>query len=207
VVTSSAVLGRFHLQAEGVSAHCGVDFERGASAVRELAVKVEDLELLSEPEKGILVNVGVFQGGEARQVIPAFAEMHIDFRAPNQMECDILITKIQRIASKTQNEKVNISLNGGQTRPEFLRSPGTLYLYRTAAEIAEDMGMVLPEVHTQGGSDGSFTAALGVPTLDGLGPISFDDCSRNERVVIDSLAPRAELMARLIALVSDETND
>jgi glutamate carboxypeptidase len=207
VVTSRAVLGRFHLQAEGVSAHCGVDFERGASAVRELAVKVEDLELLSEPGKGILVNVGVFQGGEARQVIPAFAEMHIDFRAPNQMECNILITKIRQIAIKTRNEKVNISLNGGQTRPEFPRSPGTLYLYRTAAEIAEGMGMALPEVHTQGGSDGSFTAALGVPTLDGLGPISFDDCSRNERVVIDSLAPRAELMARLIALVSDETND
>jgi glutamate carboxypeptidase len=207
VVTSRAVLGKFHLQAEGVSAHCGVDFERGASAVRELASKVEDLEMLAKPKKGILVNVGVFHGGEARQVIPAFAEMHIDFRAPNQTECDTLIAKIQRIALKTRNEKVSISLNGGQTRPEFPRSQGTLHLYRTAVVIADDMGMALPEVHTQGGSDGSFTAALGVPTLDGLGPISFDDCSRNERVVIDSLVPRAELMARLIAQVSDETNE
>jgi glutamate carboxypeptidase len=207
VVTSRAVLGKFHLQAKGISAHCGVDFERGASAVRELARKVEALETLAVPEKRILVNVGIFRGGEARQIIPAFAEMHIDFRAPNQAECDILIPKIRKIALNTQNDNVTISLNGGQTRPEFPRSPGTLHLYRSAAAIADDMGMPLPEVHTQGGSDGSFAAALGVPTLDGLGPISFDDCSRNERVVIDSLVPRAELMARLIVRVSNESND
>jgi glutamate carboxypeptidase len=207
VVTSRAVLGKFHLQANGVSAHCGVDFERGASAVRELASKVEALEKLAIPEKGILVNVGVFRGGEARQVIPAFAEMHIDFRAPNQSECDILILKIKKIAFDIRNDKVTISLDGGQTRPEFPRSPGTLHLYSVAVAIADDMGMPLPEVHTQGGSDGSFAAALGVPTLDGLGPISLDDCSRNERVVIDSLVPRAELMARLIAWLSDETKE
>lgn len=203
VVTSRAVLGKFHLQAQGISAHCGVDFERGASAVRELAGKVEALEMLAVPEKEILVNVGIFRGGEARQVIPAFAEMHIDFRAPNQAEGDRLIARIRKIALSARNDKVKISLSGGQTRPEFPRSPGTLHLYRTAAAIAADMGMPLPEVHTRGGSDGSFTAALGVPTLDGLGPISLDDCSRNERVVIDSLVPRAELMARLIAQIGD----
>ena len=206
VVTSRAVLGRFHLTAEGISAHCGVDFERGASAVRELAGKVEALEMLAEPEKEILVNVGVFKGGEARQVIPAFAEMHIDFRAPDQSRGNLLIDKIKEIALSTRNHRVKVSLTGGQTRPEFPRSPGTLHLYRIAAEIAEDMGMPLPEVHTRGGSDGSFAAAMGIPTLDGLGPISLDDCSRNERVVIDTLVPRAELMARLIARLSDESN-
>lgn len=199
VVTQRAIMGKYHLTATGVSAHCAVNKGEGVSAIRELAVKVEPLESLSQIEKGISINVGVFNGGEARQVIPAFAEMEIDFRAPNQEEADKLVTQLKNIALTPINSKVKLILEGRQSRPEFPRSEGTLKLYSQALEIAQTMNMPLPEIHTKGGSDGSFVAALGVPTLDGLGPIALDDCSRRERVPISSIIPRTKLLANLIA--------
>ena len=199
VVTKRAVMGRFTVTAHGVSAHCAVNKGEGASAIRELAAKVAPLEDLTHLDLGILVNVGLFKGGEARQVIPAKAEMEIDYRAPNQELADRLAEDIRRIALTKLNPKVSIEVTGRQSRPEFPRSPGTLDLYGRALAIAGDLGMPLPEIHTKGGSDGSFVAALGVPTLDGLGPIALDDCSRRERVVISSIMPRTLLLARLIA--------
>jgi glutamate carboxypeptidase len=171
----------------------------GASAIRELAAKVSPLEDLTQLDEGILVNVGILKGGDARQVIPARAEMEMDYRAPTQEEADKLVAKIREIALLQQNPSVTLELEGRQSRPEFPRSPGTVSLYRRALAIASEMGMPLPEIHTRGGSDGSFVAARGVPTLDGLGPIALDDCSRRERLLIKSLVPRTQLLARLIA--------
>lgn len=199
VVTKRAVMGRFTLTAHGVSAHCAVNKGEGASAIRELAAKVSPLEDLTRLEEGVLVNVGLFKGGEARQVISAHAEMELDYRAPNQEEADKLMEDIRRLALTRLNDKVRLTLDGRQSRPEYPRSPGTLDLYHRALAIAEDMGMPLPEIHTMGGSDGSFVAARGTPTLDGLGPIALDDCSRRERVLISSILPRTTLLARLIA--------
>ncbi len=199
VVTQRAVMGRFTLAAHGVSAHCAVNRGEGASAIKELAAKVSSLEDLTHIRKGILLNVGIFKGGEARQVIPAKAEMEMDYRAPNQEEADKLVADIRKIALFQQNSKVTLKLEGRQSRPEFPRLPGTVSLYRRALAIANEMEMPLPEIHTRGGSDGSFVAARGVPTLDGLGPIALDDCSRKERLLIKSILPRTLLLARLIA--------
>jgi glutamate carboxypeptidase len=102
--------------------------------------------------------------------------------------------------------RVRVSAEGVQTRPAFPRSEGTLHLYRLAAGIAGELGLPLPEVHTRGGSDGSLVAALGVPTLDGMGPVSLDDCSLKERVVVGSLVPRALLLANLILALDRERN-
>jgi len=199
VVTKRAIMGKYRLVATGVSAHCAVNKGEGVSAIRELAAKVDLLESLSQIDKGISINVGVFRGGEARQVIPAFAEMEIDFRAPNQKEADKLVVQLKEIALTPINSKVKLTLKGQQSRPEFPRSEGTLKLYSQALAIAQTMNMPLPEDHTKGGSDGSFVAALGIPTLDGLGPIALDDCSRRERVPINSIIPRTKLLANLIA--------
>jgi glutamate carboxypeptidase len=206
VVTSRSVVGKFVVRAEGRSAHCGVDYERGASAVRELALKVPALEALTRLEEGIIVNVGVFQGGEARQVIPAAAEMLVDFRAPDQVEAERLMARIQSVATTPENPAVRLTAEGVQTRPAFPRSAGTLHLYELAAGIAGELGMPLPEVHTRGGSDGSLVAAQGVATLDGLGPVSLDDCSLQERVVVGTLVPRALLLANLILALDRERN-
>ena len=199
VVTKRAVMGRFRITARGVSAHCAVNKGEGASAVRELAVKVAPLEDLTRLDQGVLVNVGIFNGGEARQVIPARAELEIDYRAPNQKEADMLAESIRKIALDKKNPRVELELEGRQSRPEFPRSPKGLDLYNRARAIAQSMGQSLPEIHTRGGSDGSFAAARGVPTLDGLGPIALDDCSRRERLVIKSFLPRTILLAELIA--------
>jgi glutamate carboxypeptidase len=206
VVTSRSVVGKFTVRAEGRSAHCGVDYERGASAVRELALKVPQLESLTRLEQGVIVNVGVFRGGEARQVIPAAAEMLVDFRAPDRQEAEALMARIQSLATAQQNPAVRLSAEGVQTRPAFPRSAGTLHLYELAALIAGELGMALPEVHTRGGSDGSLVASLGVATLDGMGPVSLDDCSLQERVVAGTLVPRALLLANLILALDRERN-
>ena len=203
VVTRRAVMGKYRLAARGVSAHCAVNQGEGVSALRELAAKVGPLEALTRREEGLLVNVGLFKGGEARQVVPATAEMEIDFRASDQRAADNLVAQLKTIALTPIDGRVKLALEGGQSRPEFPRSAGTLGLYRRARAIARDMGLPLPEVHTKGGSDGSFVAALGVATLDGLGPIALDDCSRRERVRIDSIIPRTLLLARLIAGLGD----
>ncbi len=206
VVTSRSVVGKFTVRAEGRSAHCGVDYERGASAVRELALKVSALESLTRLEQGVIVNVGVFHGGEARQVIPAAAEMLVDFRAPDQAEAERLMARIRAIAEAAVDSRVRVTAEGVQTRPAFPRSAGTLHLYGLAAAFAGELGIPLPEVHTRGGSDGSLVAALGVATLDGMGPVSLDDCSLQERVVVSTLVPRALLLANLILALDRERN-
>jgi glutamate carboxypeptidase len=199
VVTSRGVVGKFILRGQGVTAHCGINYSEGVSALRELAAKVEPMESLSAADQGVTVNVGIFRGGEARQVIPADAEMHIDFRSPDQSGADRLMARLREIALAVTNAKVQLSLEGGQTRPAFPRTAGVLDLYRRAAAIAEAMKIPLQEVHTQGGSDGSLVAAKGIPTLDGIGPIAFDVCSRRERIIVKSLFERTLLMANLIA--------
>jgi glutamate carboxypeptidase len=206
VVTSRSVVGKFTVRAQGRSAHCGVDYERGASAVRELALKVSALESLTRLEQGVIVNVGVFRGGEARQVIPAAAEMLVDFRAPDQAEAERLMARIRAIAEAAVDSRVRLSAEGVQTRPAFPRSAGTLHLYDLAAAFAGELGIPLPEVHTRGGSDGSLVAALGVATLDGMGPVSLDDCSLQERVLVSTLVPRALLLANLILALDRERN-
>ncbi len=199
VVTSRGAVGCLIVKTEGRTAHAGNNFKDGISAVGELAGKIEAMEMLSVPEKGIVVNIGIFRGGEARQVVPGLAEMHIDLRAPSDAEMQRLISQIKDMLLPNALSKVKTTIEGGQTRPTYPRSSGVQKLYEKAAEVAGDIRIPLPEVHSMGGSDGSFTSALGIPTLDGLGPIAFDTCSRRERIAIESISDRSLLLAGLIA--------
>jgi glutamate carboxypeptidase len=191
-------LASFILKAEGRTAHCGSNYPAGISAVRELAGKVEAIEALSAPEDRRIVNIGIFRGGEARQVIPGSAEIHIDLRASNDHEMEWLMEKLKEIALTPRNPGVRLSLEGGQTRPAFVRSASVERLYLLAAGIAQKIQIPLPEVYSPGGSDGNFTAGMGIPTLDGLGPISWDICSRRERISIESLFQKTRLLFELI---------
>ncbi len=201
VVTSRGAVASLIVRAHGRTAHTGTGYKEGESAVRELAGKVERIESLSAPEKGLIANVGIFRGGEARQVVPGTAEMHVDLRAPSDDEMRELLAQLQSILLRAANPAVRILVEGGQTRPAFPRSPGVQDLHMRMAAVARDMRVSLAENHSAGGSDGSFTAALGIPTIDGLGPISFEVCSRRERVVVRSVLERSILLARsLMAL-------
>ena len=198
VVTARGAVGAFFIHAQGQSAHCATNYRKGASAVRELSLKVSLLDSLSNPEQGVIVNVGVFRGGSARQVVPGDARIDIDVRARSVDQADALVAKIRGIVAETRDERVKVELRGQMTRPPF-PAAGNRALLATAESIANTLGIRIFEVEpTSGGSDGNFAAALNVPTLDGLGPVCTDICSRQETIEVASLADRGALFAGIV---------
>jgi len=197
VVVSRGVVGALGVEAVGETAHCAGHEGRGASAVAALAPLVTELESLSRPGDGVLVSVGVFNGGVARQVVPDRARLEIDLRAPTAAAGAGVLAAIESIVDAAGTGAVGVTLGGGITRPAF-PSEMSDSLWKLASRRALELAIPLAAVHSRGGSDASFAAALGVPTLDGLGPICHDSCARGERIEIDSLAQRGALMALLI---------
>lgn len=198
VVTARGAVGAFFMHAHGQSAHCATNYRRGASAVRELAHKVPLLDGLSDPEQNTVVSVGVFHGGAARQVVPPEAKIDIDVRARTAQQAAALVARIEGIAATTVDPRVKVELSGKITRPPFGIADNR-ELYRHALDIAAELGITVFEVEpTAGGSDGNFSGAFGVPTLDALGPITTDTCSRQETIDVASLAERGALFAGLI---------
>jgi glutamate carboxypeptidase len=198
VVTARGALGAFFVHAHGQDAHCAVNHHKGASAVRELARKVVPLEALSEPDAGAVINVGVFQGGVAKQVIPGNARMDIDLRARTDEHARVLRDGIRRIAGDVVDPRVRVEITGGITRPAFTNEHNRA-LYSLARDVAAGLAISLFEVPpTGGGSDGNFAAALGVPTLDGLGPVTTDICTPLETIDIASLADRGAMFCGIV---------
>jgi len=203
VVTARGAVGAVFIRATGRSAHCAAAPENGASAVRALAALVGDLENLSQHNRGVSASVGILRGGAARQVVPPDAELHLDLRAPDAPAGDNLLAGVREIVARPPfDPRVTLSLSGGISRPAFPKLPGTVALFALAQKICADLKAPIFEVASRGGSDGSFAAALGVPTLDGLGPICHDSCSRRETVEVSSIAQRGALFAGLIAAVA-----
>ena len=198
VVTARGALGAFFVHAHGQDAHCAVNYHKGASAVRELAQKVAALEALSEPDAGSVVNIGVFRGGVAKQVIPGEARMHIDLRARTDERAHALRDSIERIANDVVDKRVRVEVTGCMTRPAFT-ALNNRPLYALAHSVAIELGIGIFEVPpTGGGSDANFAGALGVPTLDGLGPVTYDICTPIEKIDISSLAERAAMFCGIV---------
>jgi glutamate carboxypeptidase len=195
-------VGALQLTATGRTAHAAGHEGTGASAVAALAPLVTELERLSRPAQGRLVTVGVFRGGVARQVVPDHAELLIDLRAPTAAAADELLAGIESVLANATPGEVRLALSGGVTRPAFPRA-ASAWLYGRAVEHAAGLGIPVAPVASRGGSDASFAAALGLPTLDGLGPICHDSCARGERIEISGLATRGALMGLLIADLGD----
>jgi glutamate carboxypeptidase len=201
VVAARGAVGALVVRARGVSAHT-MNLHEGASALRVLADRVASLEDLTEFERGTLVNVGVLNGGDARQVVPAAAEMHIDLRARGDSAAAALLSRALDILRAPSDSRITLEISGGITRPAFPRAASEALLGQ-ANRAAAALDIVYPAVESGGGSDGSFAAALGRPTLDGLGPVCLDPCSRRERIVIDSLFDRAAILGSLMANLPD----
>lgn len=205
VVTGRGAVGAVYVEAKGISAHTGSAPEKGASAVKALAAMVARIEALTRIPDNLVATVGIFRGGAARQVIPHEAEMHVDLRAPTNEAADALLAAVKKIvAEPPADSRVSVAIRGGFGRPAFPRSAGTVALYKLAEGMAKSLGVPIFEVNSRGGSDGSFAAALGVPTLDGLGPTTHETCSRREVVEVDSIAPRGAILAGLIAAVAEK---
>jgi glutamate carboxypeptidase len=189
--------GNWRIEVEGIAAHAGVDFEKGASAIRELARVVETVSGWTDLKRGLTVNVGTVSGGSKTNVIAAQAVAEVDVRIARKTDG----VRIERLFSKLKpaDKRCKITISGGINRPPMERNRGTLALYQKAQAFATDLGFVLDEASTGGASDGNFTAALGVPTLDGLGAVGEGAHAPHESVIIEHLAPRTALLAALLA--------
>jgi glutamate carboxypeptidase len=189
--------GNWRIDVEGVAAHSGVDFEKGASAIRELAHIIETVSNWTDPKRGLTINVGTVSGGSKTNVVPAHASAEIDVRIVRKQDGPRIERLFARL--KPADKRCKLTVTGGIDRPPMERRRGTVTLYQQARAFAADLGFTLDEAATGGASDGNLTAALGIPTLDGLGAVGEGAHASNESVVIEHLAPRTALLAALLA--------
>jgi glutamate carboxypeptidase len=194
--TARKGVGRFTIEIEGKAAHSGVAPELGASAILELAHQIFRVQELNAPEMGTTVNVGVIQGGTAPNVVPARALAQVDVRAMTRVAAETVERLLRNLNPVTPGTRINVQ--GSFNRPPMERTTAIAALFERAREIAAGIGIDLTEGSTGGGSDGNFTAALGIPTLDGLGVLGGGAHADSEHIVIDSLPERAALLAALL---------
>jgi glutamate carboxypeptidase len=199
VKTARKGVGDFVVRAHGVAAHAGIDPTRGASAVHELAYQVGVLSALTDLDRGLSVNVGTIRGGSRANVIAEDAEAHVDVRIPTMADAERVTAAISGLVPR--DRRVQLEITGAINRPPFERTPSVADLYRRAEAIAAELGRPLGEGATGGASDGNFTGAIGVPTLDGLGAVGHGAHALDEHIVLEPLAFRAALVAGLILQV------
>ncbi|MEY4636061.1 MAG: Carboxypeptidase [Acidobacteriota bacterium] len=195
--TSRKGVGQFEMVVHGVSAHAGLDPGKGTSAVRELARQIIAIDDLQDPARGVTVTVGVIEGGTRANVVPAEARATIDARAVTRADAERVERAMTALTPHIAGARVIVT--GGFDRPPLERSEGVVKLFEAAREVANDLGLMLEEGSAGGGSDGNFTAALGVPTLDGFGAIGDGAHALHEHVEIDALVPRAAVIAGVLA--------
>lgn len=201
--TSRKGVADYTLTVHGVSAHAGLDPGQGASAIHELARQVLALEALQDLPRGISVNVGTIAGGSRRNVVADRASAGIDVRVPTMAEAARLDEAIRGL--RPVHPLARLDVAGGIDRPPLERTAGVIRLYERARRVAARLGRELPEGAAGGGSDGNFTGALGVPTLDGLGPAGDGAHAPHEHVVIADLPWRAAFIAELLASFANGT--
>ena len=188
--------GNWRIEVKGVAAHAGVDFEKGANALRELARVVETVSGWTDLNRGLTVSVGWAGGGTRSNVIPAEAWGEVDVRIARKGDGPRIERKFA--ALKPVDRRCKLIVTGGINRPPMERTRGTVRLFETARTLAGELGFVLNEAASGGASDGNFIAALGVPTLDGMGAVGEGAHARHESVVLEHLAPRTALLAGML---------
>ena len=196
--TARKGVGDYLLRVKGVAAHSGLDFDKGQSAVLELARQIETVAGFTDLKRGTTVNPGVIRGGTRSNVIAAEAEAEIDVRVSTKAD----VTRVERMFArlKPQNRRCTLTLSGGVNRPPMERTPGTVELFVKARSIAKGLGFGLEETKVGGGSDGNYTSAI-VPTLDGLGAVGEGAHASHEYIFAEQLAKRAALLAALVRAV------
>lgn len=194
--TSRKGVGDLTIHVRGVASHSGVDFEKGHSAIVELARQLLEVVKFTDLSRGITVNPGVIHGGTRSNVVAAEAWAEVDLRIARAADASALEQKFA--ALKPFDPECSIEISGGINRPPMERTEGTVRLFQTAQEVGRTLGMIVDESSTGGGSDGNFTSALGIPTLDGLGALGEGAHAANESIVITELPRRTALLAGLI---------
>jgi len=189
--------GNWRIDVRGVGAHAGVDFQKGANALLELAHVIQTVSSWTDLERGLTVSVDVAQGGTKTNVVPAHAWAEVDVRITRAVDGKRIARKFASL--KPNDKRCSLELAGGINRPPMERLRGTVRLFQQAQALFAELGFSLDEASTGGASDGNFTAALGIPTLDGLGGVGDGAHAPHESIVIEHLAPRTALLAGLLA--------
>ncbi|MFZ1014614.1 MAG: M20 family metallopeptidase [Terracidiphilus sp.] len=186
----------WRIEIDGVAAHAGVDFAKGASALRELARTIETVSGWTDLKRGLTVSVGTAGGGSKTNVIPAEAWAEVDVRIARQSDGPRIERKFAGL--RAVDKRCTLRVTGGVNRPPMERTRRTGMLYEKARVLASELGFALGEAATGGASDGNFTSALGIPTLDGMGAVGEGAHASHESVVIEHLAQRTALLAGML---------
>jgi glutamate carboxypeptidase len=195
--TARKGVGDYAVTVKGKASHAGVDYEAGASAVVELARQIPKIAAFTDLKKGVTVNPGVIAGGTRTNVVAAEARVEVDIRVAHAKDAAALDQKFK--ALRPFDKRCSIQVEGGLNRPPMERTPAIRELFQTARAYAKELGVTLQESATGGGSDGNFTAALGIPTLDGLGGVGEGAHAANESILLDRIADRTALLAMLLS--------
>jgi glutamate carboxypeptidase len=197
--TARKGVGDYKVLVKGKSAHAGVDFSAGASAIVELARQIERITTFTDLKRGMTVNPGVISGGTRTNVIAAEALAEVDIRIARMKDAAVLDRKFHSL--RPFDKRCSIEVSGGMNRPPMERSAGIVSLFRKAQALALDLDVKLEESSTGGGSDGNFTAGVGTPTLDGLGGVGEGAHSPGEYILIERIADRTALLAKLVQAI------
>jgi len=188
--------GDILIQVHGRAAHAGLDFLNGDSAIVEMGRQIQRIAGFTRLDRGITVSPGLIRGGTRSNVIAEECWVEGDVRAPRSADARYLERKFASL--KPFDKRCTINAIGGMNRPPMERTPGVRALFRKAKALAAELGVDLEESSAGGGSDGNFTAALGVPTLDGLGAVGEGAHAANESILIDRMADRIALLSKLV---------
>jgi glutamate carboxypeptidase len=194
--TARKGVGEFRITVRGRSAHAGLNPGAGVNAISELARQLLRVEKFARPRRGLTLNVGVIEGGTRSNVVPERASASIDVRIPRLKDRKAIERKVYGL--KPIHPEARLKIEGGINRPPLERVMAVA-LFRRARELGRELGMDITETAVGGGSDGNITAALGIPTLDGLGAVGDGAHARHEHVIIRELPRRAALIAALLA--------
>lgn len=197
VKTGRKGTGMYTVRTHGIPSHAGLDPEKGASAILELARQIERLHALNNIESGTTVNVCTIEGGTTSNVIPALAECSVDVRFSSMAEAKRIDSSIKSLASV--DERVRLEIVGGINRPPMERTDAVVALFEKARETAASFGYELGETQVGGASDGNFVGALGTPVLDGLGIAGDGAHTLHEHILLSDIAKRATLLTRLLS--------
>jgi len=195
--TSRKGVGEVELVATGRAAHAGINPQEGVNAVHELALQIVRVMKFHDPKRGVTVNVDVVEGGTRSNVIAERARALVDWRVTRAADQPRLEKRFRALRPILPG--AHLTVRGGMNRPPMEHTRSVVALFQRAQTLAREMGWRLEESSTGGGSDGNFTAALGVPTLDGLGAVGEGAHSPGESVLIRALPERAALLAGLLA--------
>jgi glutamate carboxypeptidase len=199
VKTGRKGIGVFNIRAIGRAAHAGLDPRKGVNAIVELSHQVVRLAAMNDHERGVTVSVGLMNGGSALNVVPAEATAKADVRFWTPEDGERIVDEIRGLNPVL--EEAQLEITGGINRPPMPRSEKNIALYEHAKALAAEIGFDLKDTVVGGGSDGNFTAAMGVPTLDGLGVDGAGAHADHEHIIVSDLPRRAMLLTRLMQTI------